>query len=135
MISQVGFLNDAFVLFHRMSECEWKSMIADVLSAIPDDEQRNLLQATHQLTEFLIDTIDFPHKYIPLRSFPFDLKDMFYRFINNSFNIDSYDRYSREQLIKMDLVINPRRFSSWSALLNVKINQMEKMYSATDFTK
>lgn len=110
-------------------------MVSDVLSTIPADLQRDLLDATNQLTEFLIDAIDFPHQHIPVKSFPADVKDLFYRFISKHFDIDSYGGYSREQLIKMDLVLNPHRGSSWSALLNVKIDQMERIYRSADCTK
>lgn len=119
----------------RMSQLEQKSLINALLNVLPDDVQLNLLDAISQLTNFLHDKADFPVKCIPVKSFPSNLKDIFHRFVSMEMSTDKYGRYSREQLITMDLVINPKRFSSWKSLLNTKINQMETVFNATDLLK
>ncbi|XP_055312081.1 uncharacterized protein LOC129574304 [Sitodiplosis mosellana] len=119
-----------------MPELELKSLINDLLTTIPRDEQMNLSTAISQLNDFLNDTVDFPHKFIPLRSFPTAIKDIFHRIASHNGNNNNNDYYSHEQLIAMDLVINPYRFSSWHTMLNIKIGQLNALFTDTyDLTK
>lgn len=46
-----------------------------------------------------------------------------------------YGQYTHEQLIAMDLVVNPKRLSSWLAMLKIKITQYETIYNEIDLTK
>lgn len=143
-------------LAHRMSQLEKKSLINDLLHTIPDHLQMNLLEAISQLTNFLNDAIDFPHKHIPVRCIPSTHADIFYRCItsNTDDNDDgdmamvarttttttatqppsNYGPYNREQVITMDLAINPKRYRSWLELLRIKISQFDKLYDAIDLT-
>lgn len=119
-----------------MSDVERKSLIDDLLNTIPDNVQTILHDSIEQLMNFINDKIDFPHKYIPVKSFSSNLKDIFHHFANiGDMNVMNYGPYSREQLFEMDLVINPQRFSSWMALLTTKINQFDTLFNANDLTK
>lgn len=134
-----------------MSRAEKKSLIKDLLNTIPDNLQMNLLEAISQLTNFLNDAIDFPHKHIPMRrAMPSTHTEIFYRIasidgdddVNNSSSnnnndnmMANYGPYNREQVITMDLVINPKRYSSWLELLRIKISQFDKLYDAIDMTE
>lgn len=119
-----------------MSHLERKLLIDDLLNTIPNNIQMVLSNAISQLMSFMNDKIDFPHKCIPVKLIPNKLKDIFHRFANIIKDVTSnYGPYSYEELIKLDLVINPRRFTSWMTLLAIKINQFDMIFSATDFSK
>lgn len=118
-----------------MPESERKSLINDLLNTIPYDVQMNLVDAMNQLNDFLNDTTDFPHKCIPLKTFPIKLTAIFHRFANSGVQMPKYGQYTHEQLIAMDLVVNPKRFSSWLAMLKIKITQYETIYNEIDLTK
>lgn len=121
--------------FRRMPEPELKSLCNDLLTTIPADVQMNLSAATSQLDDFFNDTADFPHKCIPLKSFPTAIKDIFHRIASHNAS-NNNGGYSYEALIAMDLVINPRRFSSWHAMMNIKIGQLNALFTNTyDLTK
>lgn len=123
-----------FSTSYRMLQPELKSLINEILNTMPSDVQMNLRDATRHLNDFLNDAVDFPHKCIPLKSFPMPVKDMFHRIANH--NADDYGGYSHEQLITMDLAINPQRFDSWYTLLNIKIGQLNALLTdAHDLTK
>lgn len=133
-----------------MSQLEKKSLINDLLNTIPDNLQMNLLEGISQLTNFLNDAIDFPHKHIPVRCIPATHAELFYRCIAIADNDDddmrtaaaaaseatasNYGPYNREQVITMDLAINPKRYRSWLELLRIKISQFDKLYDAIDLT-
>lgn len=126
-----------FLLLFRMPEFELKSLINDLLNKIPDDVQMNLSTSISQLNDFLHDICDFPHKCIPMKTFPIGIKDIFHRIANNCDNNNDYHGgYNHEQLITMDLVLNPNRFSSWYTMLNIKISQLNTLITDTyDLTK
>lgn len=138
-VDVVFFSIRLFFIFDRMSELEQKSLIDDLLNAIPNDVQMILLEAISLLMNFLNDKMDFPHKCIPVKSIPNHLKNIFHRFANIGWNVHvhwpNYGPYSYEQLIAFDLAINPRRKSSWIKLLAIKISQLDKLFNATDLTK
>lgn len=121
-----------------MPEPELKSLINDLLNKIPENVQMNLCDSISQLNDFLHDICDFPHKCIPMKTFPIGIKDIFHRIINNfHYNTnDYYGGFNYEQLIIMDLVLNPNRFSSWYTMLNIKISQLNALCTDTyDLTK
>lgn len=119
-----------------MSQFERNALIDDLLNAIPGNIQTNLHEAIRQLTDFLHDKIDFPHKCIPVKSLSCQLKDIFHKFANiHDINVANYGPYNRQQLIELDLVINPQRFSSWMKLLMTKISQFDTIFDANDLTK
>lgn len=116
-----------------MPDLEFKRLLNDLLDSIPDDVHMVLFDGVNQLNDYLNGTIDFPYKSIPIKSYPIELKDIFYRFANT--NITNYNRYTREQLINIDLVINHQRFSSWLSLLQIKIAEVNAIYDSIDITK
>lgn len=120
-----------------MSEMERKSLIDDLLNTISNNVRIILQDAMSKLMNFLDDKMDFPHKCIPVKSFPNNLKNIFHRFANIDWNVHwpNYGPYSREQLIALDLAMNPHRLSSWIELLAIKISQLDKLFNATDLTK
>lgn len=121
-----------------MPESELKSLINDLLNKIPNDVQMNLCASISQLNDFLHDICDFPYKCIPMKTFPIAIKDIFHRIANNFHNDNDYyyGGYNYEQLIKMDLVLNPNRFGSWYTMLNIKISQLNALFTDSyDLTK
>lgn len=118
-----------------MSPHEQTTMVTDLLNTIPNGVHVMLMDAVDRLTDFLNDTNDFPHQSIPIKSFPIQLKDSFYRFLNINLNMGNHGGYSREQLIKMDLALNPRRFDSWLTLFHLKIRQLDRIYNSIDCTR
>lgn len=100
----------------------------------------NLFASINQLNDFINDTADFPHKCVPLKIMPIKQRAIFHCFANANANAHGQmteygGRYTHDQLITMDLVINPQRFSSWLALLKIKIAQFDKIYDEIDLTK
>lgn len=122
-----------------MPEPELKSLINDLLNTIPADVQMNLCDGISQLNDFLNDIVDFPYKSNCklLKTFPPAIVDIFHRIAAIGHNAgDYYGGYSHEQLITIDLLINPQRFSSWLTLMHIKIGQLDALFTDThDLTK
>lgn len=118
-----------------MSKLEQKSLIDDLLNTIPVDIQTNLHNAINQLTNFLSDSTQNGDCIPAMITVPNHITDIFHRFATIDLQMENYGPYNREQLIHIDLAINPQRFSSWQTLLTIKIKRFHRNFDANDLTQ